>query len=152
MNSGISGNTTKDILNDMKNRVYNYNPSKVFLLIGINDLGNQKSADEIVSNIKEIIANINNNKPNAEIYIESIFPINKNIDEDLIKVKDNNSVIEVNKLLEKYCDEKGYTYINIYNKLLDEDGNFSEEYSVDGLHPTVKGYEIITKELKKYLD
>lgn len=152
VNSGISGNTTKDILNDMKNRVYNYNPSKVFLLIGINDLGNQKSADEIVSNIKEIITNINNNKPNAEIYIESIFPINKNIDEDLIKVKDNNSVIEVNKLLEKYCDEKGYTYINIYNKLLDEDGNFSEEYTDDGLHPNEKGYEIITKELKKYLD
>ena len=152
VNSGISGNTTEDILNGMKGRVYNYNPSKVFLLIGINDLGNQKSADEIVSNIKEIITNINNNKPNAEIYIESIFPINKNIDEDLIKVKDNNSVIEVNKLLEKYCDEKGYTYINIYNKLLDEDGNFSEEYTDDGLHPNEKGYEIITKELKKYLD
>ncbi len=152
VNSGISGNTTDDILDDMKARVYDYNPSKVFLLIGINDLGNQKSADEIVSNIKEIITNINNNKPNAEIYIESIFPINKNIDEDLIKVKDNNSVIEVNKLLEKYCDEKGYTYINIYNKLLDDDGNFNEEFTDDGLHPNSRGYEVITEEIKKYLD
>ena len=30
VNSGVSGNTTADILNDMKNRVYNYNPSKYF--------------------------------------------------------------------------------------------------------------------------
>ena len=152
VNSGISGNTTKDILNDMKNRVYNYNPSKVFLLIGINDLGNQKSANEIVSNIKEIITNIKTNKPDADIYIESIFPINKKIKKGLIKVKDNDNVIEVNRMLKKYCNEKGYTYINIYNKLLDEDGNFSEEFTDDGLHPNEKGYEIITKVLKKYLD
>ena len=48
VNSGISGNTTEDILNDMKNRVYNYNPSKVFLLIGTNDLIHDISVDEIV--------------------------------------------------------------------------------------------------------
>ena len=38
VNSGISGNKTTDILNDMETRVYQYNPTKVFLLIGTNDL------------------------------------------------------------------------------------------------------------------
>ena len=153
VNSGISGNTTEDILNDMKNRVYNYNPSKVFLLIGINDLGKGASNEEVFSNIKNIITNIKKNKPAVKIYIESIYPINKNIDEDkIIKVKDNSSIIKINDLLKEYCKEEHYTYINMYDILVDEDGNFNEKYTDDGLHPNENGYEIITKELKKYLD
>ena len=113
VNSGISGNTTEDILNDMKNRVYDYNPSKVFLLIGTNDLIHDIGVDDIISNIEKIISEIKG---------------------------------------KKYCDENNYTYINMYDKLLDDDGNFSEEYTDDGLHPNENGYEIITKELKKYLD
>ena len=31
VNSGIAGDTTEDILNDMEGRVYQYNPSKIFL-------------------------------------------------------------------------------------------------------------------------
>ena len=41
VNSGISGNSTYNILDDMYNRVYKYNPTKVFLLIGTNDLSHQ---------------------------------------------------------------------------------------------------------------
>ena len=153
VNSGISGNTSEDILNDMKNRDYNYNPSKVFLLIGINDLGKGASNEEVFSNIKNIITNIKKNKPAVKIYIESIYPINKNIDEDkIIKVKDNSSIIKINDLLKEYCKEEHYTYINMYDILVDEDGNFNEKYTDDGLHPNENGYEIITKELKKYLD
>ena len=40
INSGISGNTTRDVLNDMYGRVYQYNPSKVVILIGTNDIFN----------------------------------------------------------------------------------------------------------------
>ena len=35
VNEGKAGNMTDDILNNMKNRIYQYNPSKIFLLIGI---------------------------------------------------------------------------------------------------------------------
>ena len=52
----------------------------------------------------------------------------------------------------EYCKEEHYTYINMYDILVDEDGNFNEKYTDDGLHPNENGYEIITKELKKYLD
>ena len=38
VNSGICGDVSEDILNDMYNRVYKYNPSIVFLLIGTNQL------------------------------------------------------------------------------------------------------------------
>ena len=35
VNSGIAGDTTEDILNDMEGRVYQYNPSKIFIYIYI---------------------------------------------------------------------------------------------------------------------
>ena len=38
INSGVGGNTTNDILNDIDERVNKYNFDKVFLLVGINDL------------------------------------------------------------------------------------------------------------------
>ncbi len=152
VNSGISGNTTEDILNDMKNRVYNYNPSKVFLLIGTNDLIHDISVDDIVSNIEKIIDEINSNKPQTQIYVESVYPVNDNLDEDMVDVRNNDDIMEINEEIKKYCDDNGYTYINMYDKLLDDDGNFNEEYTDDGLHPNSRGYEVITEEIKKYLD
>lgn len=152
VNSGISGNTTEDILDDMKNRVYDYNPSKVFLLIGTNDLIHDISVDDITSNIEKIISEIKDNKPQVEIYVESIYPVNDNLDEDMVSNRNNDDIMKINEKIKKYCDDNNYTYINMYDKLLDDDGNFSEEYTDDGLHPNENGYEIITKELKKYLD
>lgn len=152
VNSGISGNTTEDILDDMKNRVYDYNPSKVFLLIGTNDLIHDISVDDITSNIEKIISEIKDNKPQVEIYVESIYPVNDNLDEDMVSNRNNDDIMKINEKIKKYCDDNNYTYINMYDKLLDDDGNFIEEYTDDGLHPNENGYEIITKELKKYLD
>ena len=90
INSGVSGNTTEDILNDMKARVYDYNPSKVFLLIGTNDLIHDSSVDDIASNIEKIVNEINSNKPQAEIYVESVYPVNDNLDEDMVDVRNND--------------------------------------------------------------
>ena len=152
INSGIGGNTTEDILDDMNSRVYKYNPTKVFLLIGTNDLIHDKSVDDIVSNIEKIISEIKDNRPQAEIYVESVYPVNDNLDEDMVDVRENDDIMEINDKIKKYCDDNNYTYIDMYNKLLDDDGNFSEEYSDDGLHPNDRGYEVITEEIKKYLD
>ena len=38
VNSGISGNQTSDILDDLKKRAYVYNPSTIFLLIGTGNI------------------------------------------------------------------------------------------------------------------
>ena len=152
VNSGISGNTTEDILNDMKERVYDYKPDKVILLIGTNDLIHNISVEEVISNIEEIITKIKENEPKADIYVQSIYPVNDNLDEEMVSVRDNEDIMKINDSIEKYCQDHDCTYINMYDLLTDEDGNFNEEYTEDGLHPNDKCYEVITKELKKYLD
>ena len=155
VNSGISGNITTDILNNMEERVYRYNPSKVFLLIGINDLAREIPKDEIVSNIEKITKEIKENRPETEIYVESIYPINDSDDEKIyhpiLVNRNNEDVVEVNTEIKKYCKENRIEYIDLYSELIDEDKNLKLEYTNEGLHISDEGYEFITKELKKYL-
>ena len=151
VNSGIISNTTDDILDDMENRVYRYNPSKVFILIGTNDLRDKKSPDEIFSNIKNIIIKIKENRPAAKIYIESIYPVNPNIDEDSVEGRKNSDILKVNKELKNYSKKINITYIDVHTELVGKDGNLKEDYSKDGLHLNNKGYDVVTEELMKYL-
>ena len=46
VNSGVNGNMTTDILDDLKTRVYRYNPSHVILLIGTNDLADGRGKED----------------------------------------------------------------------------------------------------------
>lgn len=156
VNSGVSGDYTSSIVKDMKKRVYDYNPSKVFLLIGINDLRKGNDVSEIVSNTKEIIKLIKENRPYSEIYLESIYPINKTDDDKISdSVKDiefdNEKIIEVNDLLKDLAKDEKITYVDLYSKLIDDDGNLNISYTKDGLHISSEGYECITKELMKYI-
>lgn len=155
VNSGIAGNTTRDILGDMKNRVYKYNPSKVFLLIGTNDINNKIPEEETIENIKSIVEGIRKNRPNAKVYVESIYPINdtndKKIDKRFVSIRTNETIKRYNESIKKYCDSKNIIYINMYDELKDSDDNLELEYTKEGLHISDSGYVVITKKIKKYL-
>lgn len=149
--SGISGYRTKDILEQLRKTVYQYNPSKVILLIGTNDYLDDSTPDEVASNIKEIVQEIHKHRKNTEIYIESIYPINKNLKKEMVANRDNDKIIETNKKIKDICKEKNLTYIDMYNELIDEDGNFNKKYTYDGLHPNTLGYARISQVLSQYI-
>lgn len=155
VNSGISGDITDDILENMKNRVYQYNPSKVFLLIGTNDLNKNATVDKVVENIETIIKDIQANRPKSEIYVESIYPINKTdddkIDKDMVSKRDNQDIREINSRLSEFCHENKITFIDMYKELQDEDENLKLEYTKEGLHLSDEGYEVVTNKLLEYL-
>ena len=154
VNSGISGNKTTDILNDMKTRVYQYNPTKVFLLIGTNDLNStdEDIVDVTFDNIKKIVNEIKENRSDATIYVESVYPVNSVIENNVVTNRTNKKVKELNKKLSNYCDEESCEYINLYDDLIDEEGNLKTEYTEDGLHLNSLGYVVITRELLPYLN
>lgn len=154
VNSGIAGNKTTDILSDMQTRVYQYNPTKVFLLIGTNDL--DSNAEDIVdttfNNIKEIVREIKEKRSDATIYVESVYPVNSTIENNVANNRTNKKIKSLNKRLFDYCDGKNCDYINLYDDLVDEDGNLKEEYTEDGLHLNTLGYVVVTRELLPYLN
>lgn len=151
VNSGAEGNTTEDILNNLKERVYNYNPSKIFLLIGTNDIQKGKNTEEIIDNIKKIVEEIKINRPKAKIYIESIYPVDINNKKGMAKDRENSEIESINNKLQEYCKTEKIDFIDIYPKLLNGDKNMKAEYTKDGLHISEEGYKIITENLNGYI-
>lgn len=157
VNSGVSGYSTSNILNNMNKMVYQYNPSKVFILIGINDLELKVDDDVVVNNIRKIVQGIKKNRRYAKIYVESIYPIN-NSDDDKIEGsiingnRKNSDIIDINNKLVKLTKEEGATYIDLHKDLVDDNGLLKIEYTVDGLHLSSEGYEKVTEVLRKYIN
>lgn len=150
VNSGISGNKTSDILDNMKERVYRYNPSKVILLIGTNDTARGVDNDTIIKNIKSIVKGIKEVRPQTKIYIESIYPRNDYRPPE--EVQPNENIKAINVEIKNICKEMNLKYINMYDILSDDEGNLISEYTKDGVHITDEGYEVITRELEKYIN
>ena len=150
VNSGIAGNTTDQILASMKTRVYDYNPSKIFLLIGTNDLRDGKAQEAVVQNVEKIIEEIQTNRKQAEIFVESLYPVNGSVS-SAVGVRSNEAIQNINAQLEKYCKKKNLAYIDMYSKLQDEQGNLQTQYTVDGLHLSDEGYQIVAGVLQEYM-
>lgn len=156
INSGIEGWTTDDILKNLGCLVFKYYPKKLVLLIGTNDLRDEKDTKYIVKNIKKIVEEIKKERPYTKIYIESLYPVNntdsEKIDKDMVKDRKNSDIKEINQKLEEYCKKNKYTYIDMYDELVDKEGNLKLEYTKEGLHMSDEGYKVITKKLKKYVE
>lgn len=145
--------TTKKVLDDLKNKVYRYNPSIVFIQLGIMDLNEDKSVDEIVNNMEEIIDNIKDNRPYTKIYIESLYPINKDADKfDRIISKDilEDDIKEVNKKLKDLTKNKKVEFLDLYSILSDED-KLKDDYSSNGVKLNDEGYSLVREKIEKII-
>lgn len=154
-NRGIGGDTTSGLLKRMEDSIYHLQPAKVFLLIGINDLADSHARPEAVaSRIQEIAALTLQHCPKAELYLESVYPINESnaskIDRPTIGEKSNKRIDQINDILKTF-DGGRLHYLNLNSSLKDNDGNLKLEYTREGLHLTPLGYSAVVQELSQYL-
>lgn len=77
-NQGIGSDTTSGVLYGLKETTV-LNPSKVFIIIGINDFVNGVPKDAILKNYASIIKEFKNEAPNNELYIQSLLPTNPDL-------------------------------------------------------------------------
>jgi len=141
---------TSDILEDMRENIYIYNPSAVILELGIIDLVEQVEDEEILSQLEEIIRGIQKNRPLAKIYVESLYPVNTGMDDypEEYEEIDTETIIAFNeKLLEK-MKSLDVTYINMF-EYLSENNELKESYTEDGITLNEDGYKRIMKVLQK---
>ena len=154
VNSGVAGYKTTDILSRIDSMVTMYNPTKVFLLIGTNDVP-VSSEDEIVDHIKQIIEEIHEKRPKAKVYLESILPVNRSddekIDHGMVGERENDKIQSINKKLEQYAEEEGITFINLYDEFVNSDNEMTLKYTTEGLHLSSLGYLKLTNILLPYL-
>ena len=146
---------TSYLLDNLSTEVYRYNPSIVFIELGINDLNNEVEDVDIVTNLSEIIDGIKENRKYAKIYIESLYPINtekEGFDQSLIKEGITNGRIDkLNEMIKELSIDKDVEYIDVYKKLI-KDNNLNEEYTDNGVYLNDEGYEVVLNLLRKVVD
>ena len=90
--------------------------------------------------------------PDTEIYINSCFPIAKNMDMSSYKIdaKTLNSYIDtINSWAYEFAIKNGFIYIDTSSLLKDENGYLCKEYQMeDGFHLNTSAYQVILNKIK----
>ncbi|MEL7587325.1 MAG: GDSL-type esterase/lipase family protein [Prolixibacteraceae bacterium] len=148
-NRGISGDTTKGIMNRL-GEVTASSPRKVFLLIGINDLATGKSKETVFENICKIAQQIRKDSPRTKVYIQSMFPVNDQLRES--PVKKDEEIVWVNKQLENWCLSNNFEFIELYSHFV-VPGTYllNPVHTNDGGHFTGEAYLKWAAILKPYV-
>jgi lysophospholipase L1-like esterase len=142
INRGIAGDITFGVLKRLDN-IVSLQPSKLFLLIGINDIGKDIPDAVIAGNIKKIILRLQKESPSTKIYVESILPVNPDIPNFPQHYDKQVHVLSTNKLIMKVAEETHCPFINIHDLFTDSNGRLDAKLTSDGLHltPGKGGYE-----------
>ena len=147
VNRGIAGDMTGGLIMRL-NEITQHQPTKIFLMIGVNDLS-VHSLDDILKNYESIVADILLKTPSTKLYLQSILPVNNQVRNS---GKSNLDIVFLNKKIENIATENGLVFLNLHPLFVDEEGELNSNLTQDGIHLDASGYLIWKKELQKYLN
>jgi len=146
INRGIGSDTTKGVI-DRLDQIIQIQPSKVFLMIGVNDLGKGVSIQDIESNYEQILTKLEEIK-SIKIYIQSLLPINTNLAGNIVS---SDKIIELNKRLALLAKKHNAEYVDLYS-VFATDSQMPTKYTGDGVHLTGEAYAVWCNQIRQYVN
>ena len=141
-NRGIGGDTTAGVLKRLDSSLIALEPSKVVLLIGINDINGGVKKEEIIDNYDKILKKISESLPSADVICVSILPLNDDLESytGISVAKSTETILAVNPEIEKLAEKYGYDFVDMFSVLADEENRLPKKFSPDGIHLSDAGY------------
>ena len=153
VNRGIRGYQTGLLLENLDAHLYGGAVDKIVLLIGTNDIGKDVPVNDVLNNLEAIIQSIARDYPLTEIKLLSILPVNEGEDyKQTVYIRTNEKIQKWNQAYQEL--DSAYMqveFVPVFDSLLDQEGQLKKDYTTDGLHLSVAGYQVLTKALKSYL-
>nr|WP_121269402.1 GDSL-type esterase/lipase family protein [Pedobacter schmidteae] len=146
-NRGISGDITFGVLERL-DQVIAGKPSKVFVLIGINDVSKNIPDSLILRNYKTIIKRIREGSKRTEIYFYTLLPVNSSFNKFKNHYGKDEHILWLNTEIRKLAAKK-VTIIDLYPHFLDAEHHLKADLTHDGLHLKPEGYQVWAEVLKK---
>jgi lysophospholipase L1-like esterase len=147
---GWGGDTTQNILWRLQNGELDaVQPKVVVILAGTNNLpatagDDDAKAADISRGIAAIVDTIHMKASSAIVILTAVFPRND-------RPGFNGAIDKINTHLARLADGVRVRFVNVNDRLADASGQPLKEMLGDGLHPTVKGYQMWADALKPIL-
>ena len=143
-----------DSLLGMQKRVHmvqTVTPEKIFLMGGINSL-RDNAIETTFQSYVELLDMLQSTVPNAQIYIQSVLPITTYRESRWLmgSLCKNSTIREFNTMLQSLAEERGLTYINLYDIYALDDKSMNPELTIDGVH-ICGHYDLWAEAIKEYI-
>ncbi len=145
LNAGFGGSQASDLLVHLDDLVIRYEPKKVFIYEGDNDIFAKKRPKKIVITTQTIINKLEKIYPAIEVVLISAKP-------SISRWNLRGKYKRLNKKLAKYASNKSkVTFVDVWKPMLNKRKLKEDLFVEDGLHMNKKGYDIWYKTLKNYV-
>ncbi|WP_324023161.1 SGNH/GDSL hydrolase family protein [Maribacter sp. BPC-D8] len=142
VNSGFGGSQASDLLLFMDELILSYNPKKVFIYEGDNDLWADKSPADVLDTTAEIIRRIKSKNPATEVILIAAKP-------SISRWKIRGKYKRLNKKMERFTkNDPQLFYVDVWKPMLNKRKLKTDIFIEDGLHMNQKGYDIWYEAMK----
>lgn len=146
-NRGIRSDVIRGVQKRLK-QVTNGRPKKIFLLIGINDVAQGLTVDQLATRYEELVKQIRLESPDTELYVQSIMPINSSFKRYKSLYGKEKTIIALNERIKEIATRNKAIYVDLWPYLADGNKNLRIEFTNDGLHLNGKGYKAWTEGIR----
>ena len=153
VNRGIRGYQTRLLLENLDAHLYGDAVDQIVLLIGTNDIGKDIPMNEALDNLERVIQSIAREYPLSQIKLLSILPVNEGEKyKQTVYIRTNEKIREWNQAYEALASAyMQVDFVPVYDSLTDTEGQLKKDYTTDGLHLSVAGYQVLSEALKGVL-
>ena len=153
VNRGIRGYQTGLLRENLDAHLYGDAVDQIVLLIGTNDIGKDVPMMEALNNLESVIQSISRDYPLSQIKLVSILPVHQGEEyKQTVYIRTNEKIKEWNQAYQELASAyMQVEYVSVFDKLLDQEGQLKSDYTTDGLHLSVSGYQTLSKALKDYI-
>ncbi|EAZ80688.1 GDSL-type esterase/lipase family protein [Algoriphagus machipongonensis] len=137
INTGFGGSTAEDLSAQLFPAVLRFEPSKVFIYEGDNDINGGKTATEVMKTLDEIVTRIQKQLPNTTVNLIAAKP-------SISRWELKTSYLVLNDLMRQYCTaHDNVNFVNVWDIMLDKTGKPRNDIFIeDNLHMNEKGYSL----------
>ena len=153
VNRGIRGYQTGLLLDNLDAHLYGDAVDQIVILIGTNDIGKDIPMSQTLNNLESVIQTISRDYPLSQIKLVSILPVNEGEDfKQTVYIRSNEKIKAWNQAYQDLASAyMQVEFVPVFENLLDHEGQLKSDFTTDGLHLSVSGYQALSSTLKKYI-
>ncbi len=153
INRGISGQTTSQMLLRFRQDVVSLKPKAVVILGGTNDIAGVVGPFNILTTESNLATMVDIAKANnIKVILACLTPVSDYFNTTMTTTRPPKTILELNNWIKNYASQNKLVLLDYYSATVDSKGMLTKDLSIDGLHPSPAGYEVMSLAAQKAID